>query len=169
MAPESGEGPRGAAARLHRMLAERGQTLATAESLTGGLIGATITAVPGVSATYLGGVICYDTRVKSEVLGVPAALLERHGAVHPEVALRMAEGVRDLTAATFGLAVTGVAGPDSQDGHPVGTVFAAVAGPGGTARSREFALSGDRALIRRHTVICGLDLVAETVARNTTG
>nr|WP_281260684.1 nicotinamide-nucleotide amidohydrolase family protein [Murinocardiopsis flavida] len=149
---------------MHRMLVERGLTLAAAESLTGGLIGATITAVPGVSASYLGGVISYDNQVKTGVLGVPADLLERCGAVHPEVATAMALGVRRLVPATFGLAVTGVAGPDPQDGRPPGTVFAAVAGPGGSVRSAEFALSGDRALIRNDTVLHGLELVAAMVA-----
>lgn len=159
--PESvGEGPRAVAARLHRILMERGQNLAAAESLTGGLIGATITAVPGVSTTYLGGVVCYDNRVKTDVLGVPAELLDRCGAVHSDVAAEMALGMRRLVPATFGLAVTGVAGPDRQDGHPPGTVFAAVAGPGGAVVGAEFALSGDRALIRSETVMRGLELVA---------
>ncbi|HEY8480138.1 MAG TPA: CinA family nicotinamide mononucleotide deamidase-related protein, partial [Spirillospora sp.] len=115
---------------VHRLLGERAETVATAESLTGGLIGAELTQAPGASATYAGGVVTYATEVKQRALGVPAELLAEHGAVHPDVAAAMATGVRDALGATYGLAVTGVAGPDPQDGRPVGTVYIAVSGPG---------------------------------------
>ncbi|MQA02061.1 MAG: nicotinamide-nucleotide amidohydrolase family protein [Streptosporangiales bacterium] len=109
-----------------------GATLAVAESLTGGLVGATVTDVPGASAVFRGGVIAYATDVKASVLGVDRELLATHGAVHPEVARQLATGVRELLQATYGLALTGVAGPDPQDGQPPGTVYVAVAGPAGT-------------------------------------
>lgn len=115
---------------VHRLLAERSATVATAESLTGGLLGARLTDMPGSSVTYAGGVVSYATRLKHQLLGVPADLLAAEGAVHPEVAAAMAAGVRDRLGASYGLAVTGVAGPDPQDGRPVGTVFIAVAEPG---------------------------------------
>ncbi len=109
-------------------LTARGQTIAVAESLTGGLVAAALTAVPGASAVVRGGVVAYATDLKAELLGVPADLLERYGAVHPEVAAAMAAGVRDRLRAGYGLATTGVAGPDPAEGKPVGTVYIAVAG-----------------------------------------
>lgn len=154
----------------HRLLAELGMTCATAESLTGGLIGAHLTAVPGASATYRGGVIVYATATKADTLGVPEGLLAEHGAVHPEVAAHMARGVRHLMGADVGLSVTGVAGPEPQDGKPVGTVHAAVATPGGVF-AREFRFTGDRSGIRDRTAEGALELLASTlegnVAKNT--
>jgi nicotinamide-nucleotide amidase len=150
---------------VHGLLAERGATAAVAESLTGGLIGAELTAMPGSSATFAGGVIAYATPLKHALLGVPEDLLAAHGAVHPEVAEAMARGVRDRLGATYGLAVTGVAGPEPQDGHPVGTVHVAVAGFGGAVATRTPALpvpaDGARArdVIRRMTVVHALDLL----------
>ncbi|GAA3754984.1 nicotinamide-nucleotide amidase [Spinactinospora alkalitolerans] len=158
---------RDAAVGVHRLLGARSATLATAESLTGGLIGAVLTDVAGASATYRGGVVAYATEVKARVLGVPEALLAEHGAVHPDVAAHMAHGVRRLLTATYGLAVTGVAGPEPQDGRPVGTVFAAVCGPGGPAEVAGFHLSGDRARIRCDTADQALWLLHETVAGTT--
>lgn len=114
-----------------RLLGAAGATVATAESLTGGLVGAALTAVPGASATYRGGVVAYATDLKADLLGVPRALLAAHGAVHPEVATAMADGVRRSAGATYGLATTGVAGPEPQDGQPVGQVWVAVSGPDG--------------------------------------
>ncbi|MBB0228422.1 nicotinamide-nucleotide amidohydrolase family protein [Streptomyces calidiresistens] len=127
-APEAEE----PAARLLWLLRRRGETVAAAESLTGGLVAAALTDAPGSSAAFLGSVTAYATAVKERVLGVDGALLEERGAVDPEVARRMALGVRDLMGADWGVATTGVAGPDPQDGHPPGTVFIAVAGPGAT-------------------------------------
>lgn len=150
---------------VHGLLAERGATVATAESLTGGLLGGELTGMPGSSATFAGGVVVYATRLKHSLLGVPTALLAAHGAVHPDVAKAMATGVRERLSATYGLAVTGVAGPDPQDGHPVGTVHAAVAGPGGrvVVRSPVLPVPGDgeraRGPIRRMTVVHALDLL----------
>src|SRR4051794_11779556 len=105
---------------VHGLLAERGATVAVAESLTGGLLGAELTAMPGSSATFAGGVIAYATPLKHALLGVPEDLLAAHGAVHPDVAAAMARGVRERLGASYGLAVTGVAGPGPPDGRAPG-------------------------------------------------
>ena len=145
------------AARIVRALGERGQTLATAESLTGGLLGAAITAVPGASAVYRGGVIAYATELKAVLLGVPGDLLAQHGPIHPGVAAAMATGARDRLGATWGLATTGVAGPDPADGFPPGTVH--IAASSGSPAARSLALAGDRDQIRRDTVGQALTLL----------
>jgi nicotinamide-nucleotide amidase len=136
---------------LHQALLARGETVAVAESLTGGALGATLTAVPGVSATFRGGVTAYATDLKASLLGVEAGLLERVGAVDAEVALQMARGVRERLGATYGLATTGVAGPDPQDGHQPGEVHLALAGPGG-GTARALRLPGGRAQVRAEAV-----------------
>lgn len=107
------------------ILALDGRTVATAESLTGGQLGATITSIPGASKVYRGGVVAYATDLKLSLLNVSDSLLESGGPVQADVALQMAVGVAENLNADFGLAVTGVAGPDSQDGHLPGTVFVA--------------------------------------------
>ena len=144
------------------LLREKGRTLAAAESCTGGLIAKRMTDLPGASQVFLGGVVSYTNFVKANVLGVPQALLEEYGAVSEPVARAMAEGVRRITGADYGVSVTGVAGPDSDErGNPVGTVFIGLSGPDGThchpcrfgKRSRDHirALSANTALdlIRR--------------------
>ena len=146
-------------ARIVGVLGERGQTLATAESLTGGMLGAAITEIPGASAVYRGGVVAYATELKTALLGVPADLLAEHGPVHPDVAWAMATGVRDRLGATWGLATTGVAGPDSVDGLPPGTVH--IAASAGVPATRALALAGDRNDIRRDTVEEALKLLWE--------
>ncbi|GAA2002006.1 CinA family protein [Nocardiopsis rhodophaea] len=151
------------AAAVHRLLRGAGATVATAESLTGGLIGAVLTGIAGASATYRGGAIAYATDLKSGVLGVPRELLERQGAVDPDVARSMAAGVRDRLASDFGLAVTGVAGPEPQGGRPVGLVYIAVAGPGGAQEVREFVFPGDRYQVRSSTVVQALGMLADSV------
>jgi nicotinamide-nucleotide amidase len=145
-------------------LQARGETIATAESLTGGLIGATLTSVPGVSAIYRGGVISYATDLKQTLVGVSERTLAEHGAVSQLTAVEMALGIAQRCDATWGVAVTGVAGPDSQEGHPAGTVFTAVARKPPAAGAwddqqadsvvcvRELSLSGDRGAIREQTV-----------------
>ncbi|SFN12401.1 MULTISPECIES: CinA family nicotinamide mononucleotide deamidase-related protein [Actinomadura] len=150
---------------VHRLLAGRGETVAAAESLTGGLIGAELTRTPGSSATYGGGVVAYATDVKRRLLGVPGELLAAHGAVHPDVAAAMAAGVRDALGTTYGLAVTGVAGPDPQDGHPVGTVYIGLAGPqeSRTVVGPRLPVPGNgpetRGVVRRMTVVHALELL----------
>jgi PncC family amidohydrolase len=143
------------------LLGAAGATLATAESLTGGRLAATVTAVPGASASYVGGFVTYATELKETLLGVPPELVERYGVVSGECARAMAVGCRDLTGATYALATTGVAGPDSQEGHPVGTVFVGLAGPDGvTALSLE--LVGNRHQIQERACrealsgLCGI-------------
>jgi nicotinamide-nucleotide amidase len=146
---------------VHRLLLEAGATLATAESLTGGLLGAALSSTPGASQTYRGGAVLYATQTKSSVIGVPADLLDERGPVDADVAVAMADGVRVRFGATFGLATTGVAGPTAQSGQPVGTVFLALVGPGGPGQSvvARLALVGDRTRIRRSSVLTALDLV----------
>ncbi|MFE3072886.1 CinA family protein [Streptomyces sp. NPDC059247] len=158
------------AARVLALLAERGHTLAVAESLTGGLVAAELTSVPGASAVFRGSVTAYATPLKHELLGVDPDLLAARGAVDPEVALQMAAGVRDRLGADWGIATTGVAGPDLQDGQPVGTVYVAVAGPAATdARAGKVAalrLNGDRAEIRRESVRSVLELLRGELPAN---
>jgi nicotinamide-nucleotide amidase len=159
----------GLAREVHEALLERGQTVAVAESLTGGALGAALVAVPGVSATFRGGVIAYATGLKAELLGVDAALLARRGPVDPEVAVAMAAGVRRRLGATWGLATTGVAGPDPQDGHPPGAFFVALAGPDGS-RVEALARDGDRAAVRAAAVDAALALLRTAVtAGNASG
>lgn len=146
------------ARQLIALLLLGGQTLAVAESLTGGMLAATLTAIPGASAVFRGAVVAYATEIKAAMLGVPPDLLARHGAVHPEVAAAMAEGVRGAMTATVGAATTGVAGPDPSDGQPVGTVYIAVSAGRDTA-VRALALTGDRHRIRVATVGCSLRLL----------
>ncbi|MUL40141.1 CinA family protein [Streptomonospora sp. PA3] len=152
------------AAAALRALEAAGATLATAESLTGGLIGAALTSVPGASAVYRGGAVAYATELKARMLGVPRELLEARGAVDPDVASAMARGAAAVLEADFGLAVTGVAGPEPQDGRTAGTVFAAVHGTGGLSRVSEFFLTGDRAEIRAATTEQALRLLRSEVA-----
>jgi nicotinamide-nucleotide amidase len=128
-----------------------GQTVAVAESLTGGLVAAALTDVPGSSAAFRGGVVAYATELKAELLGVDAMMLRRHGAIYPPVAAAMAQGVRARLGATYGVATTGVAGPASADGQPVGTAHIAVSVADDTV-VRTIALAGDRHEIRRLTV-----------------
>jgi nicotinamide-nucleotide amidase len=148
----------GLAAQIVGLLTRRRQTVAVAESLTGGLLGAAITTVPGASSVFRGGVIAYATDVKAALLGVSAALLAERGAVDPEVAGAMAAGVRERLGAAIGAATTGVAGPDAADGKPPGTVHIAVSTAGGTV-VQTLALSGGRDEIRRDTVERSLRLM----------
>lgn len=158
MAITQPESSRGVAAEVLSLLQERGWTLATAESLTGGLVGAAVTAVPGSSMTYVGGVVSYATRVKRSLLGVPAEIVERSGVVSAACAEAMAFGARAVLGADIALSTTGVAGPDPQEGRPVGLVFVAVADPGGV-EVRELRCSGDRDAVREAAVAAALDLV----------
>lgn len=148
------------------LLAERGETLAVAESLTGGLVAAELTAVPGASKSFRGSVTAYATTLKRDVLGVDATLLEERGAVDPEVAQQMAAGVREVLGASWGIATTGVAGPEPQDGQPVGTVFVAVVGPDGSGKVAALGLNGGRVEIRRESVRSVLKLLSGELHEN---
>lgn len=139
-------------ARIVGALIERGLTIAVAESLTGGLLIAELIRTPGASAAVLGGVVAYNTELKHTVLRVDAGLLAEHGPVHPDVAIQMAQGVREVlavggTSADVGIATTGVAGPDSQGGHSPGTAFIGIATAEG-AHAVGVTLTGDRQGIR---------------------
>jgi len=151
-----------------RALVERRQTLAVAESLTGGLIAATIVEIPGVSAVFRGGLVVYATDLKHALAGVPEKLLADRGPVDPDVALALAAGARERCAADWGLATTGVAGPDPQDGKPVGMVYVAVAGPAGAA-VRELRLPGSRAEIRAASVVAALSLLVDELHGSAAG
>ncbi|MFG3498128.1 CinA family protein [Streptomyces sp. NPDC047928] len=159
-----------AAARVLRLLAERDETLAVAESLTGGLVAAELTSVPGASRSFRGAVTAYATALKGELLGVDPGLLAERGAVDAEVAAQMAAGVRARLGAEWGIATTGVAGPEEQDGKPVGTVYVAVSGPVGdtlgTGKVARLRLNGDRAEIRRESVRSVLELLASELSEN---
>lgn len=140
------------AERLVELLKARGLTCATAESCTGGGVGSALTAVPGSSAVFLGGVISYANAVKHDVLGVSAATLDTVGAVSPETAAQMAEGARRLTKADLTVSVTGIAGPDGGSAEkPVGLVWFGLATPGGT-RTERAIFAGDRAAVREQAV-----------------
>lgn len=144
-------GTAGLAAAAIGLLGRAGCTVAAAESLTGGLVTAALTAVPGASVVVRGGVVAYATDLKAGLLGVPAGLLAREGPVDPDVAAAMAAGVRRLTGASWGLATTGVAGPGPADGKAQGTVFIAAAGPG-KKLGRELRIAGERQEVRDKTV-----------------
>ncbi|WP_267243798.1 CinA family protein [Streptomyces sp. PR69] len=154
------------AAQVLALLAERGETLAAAESLTGGLVAAELTAVPGASRAFRGSVTAYATALKEDLLGVDGTLLAQRGAVDPEVAAQMAAGVRRTLGASWGLATTGVAGPDTQDGQPVGTVFLAVSGPEGQEKVAALRLNGDRAEIRMESARSVLELLSGELHEN---
>jgi PncC family amidohydrolase len=138
-----------------------GKTLATAESLTGGGIGAAITSVSGASAVYVGGIVSYVNRVKRDQLGVPEEILNTQGAVSAPVAQAMAQGAKAALGSDVAVSVTGLAGPDGDEfGHPVGTVFIGYADDR-TNFAREYHFDGDRAQVREQTICAALSLVLE--------
>jgi len=141
-----------------RLLRERGQSLATAESLTGGLLGGRVTTVPGASEYYRGGVVAYATEAKAGLLGVDQRLLDQYGPVNEQVAGAMAAGARRAFEAGTGLATSGVAGPTEQGGQPVGTVCLAVADAADTVATTMRA-PGDRAQVRAWAATLALDLL----------
>ena len=141
-----------------------GKTIATAESLTAGLISATLATIPGASNVLRGGIVAYATDLKASALHVPQALLDKGGPIQTPVAGAMAVGARAWAEADFGLACTGVAGPDEQEGHPVGEVHVAVAGPTeGAVRTHSLTLTGDRDGIRHGTVLVVLGMVLDAL------
>lgn len=155
------------AAELIAALRERGWTLGVAESLTGGEVASELVSVPGASAALWGAVVAYATPVKHTVLGVDAALLAEHGPVHAEVALQMADGVRRAVAvdgrpADVGISTTGIAGPESPDGQPVGTVHVGVVTPR-VRLARMQVFRGSRAEIRRQATDAVISLALAAV------
>lgn len=156
------------AARVHRLLDASGATVATAESLTGGRLAAALTSLPGASRTYVGGVVAYATETKVDLLGVPADLVAGQGVVSAACAEAMADGIRERTGATYALSTTGVAGPDTQEGRPVGTVFVGLSGPSET-RSAVFTLVGGRSEVQVGACAEALDMLVAHLRVEETG
>jgi nicotinamide-nucleotide amidase len=151
------------AQQVHELLLDRGETVAVAESLTGGLTSAALTTSPGSSATFRGGVVVYATDLKTLLADVPLELLEARGAVDPQVAAALAWGARRRLGATWGLGLTGVAGPDPQDGQPVGTVHIGLAAAEGEPQVRSERLPGDRDAIRGAAVEAALSMLRDSL------
>lgn len=144
----------------------RGWMIAVAESCTGGELCTRLSALPGSSSAFLGGVIPYADSVKSALLGVSPSLISSHGAVSSEVALAMARGVRERLGADIGLGITGIAGPaGARPGKPVGLVYIAVSAPVGEDDVRRYELSGARADIRFASVEASLELLTEVLTK----
>ena len=147
------------AENLVELLKARGLVCATAESCTGGGVGSAITGVPGSSAVFAGGVISYSNDVKRDVLGVSAESLDKYGAVSPQVAAQMADGVRRLLKADLAVSLTGIAGPDGgSDEKPVGLVWFGLSTPSGT-RTEKCLFRGDRAQVRAQAVVHALGML----------
>lgn len=152
------------AERLQADCLRRRLTVALAESCTGGLVAATLTAVPGSSAYLLGGVVSYADEAKRDVLGVDPSVLSAHGAVSAQVARAMAVGVRERFGADLAASVTGIAGPDGgSPAKPVGLTYVGVADSGGVD-VRRFVWTGDRAANRRDSVVAALELLIDRAA-----
>jgi len=149
--------------RLQATCLARGLTVATAESCTGGLVGHALTSIPGASSYYLGGLITYADALKRDLAGVPAEVLETHGAVSAQVAIAMAEGVRDRIGADVAVSVTGVAGPDGGTGSkPVGLTYVGIA-DGHGSDVRRYRWVGDRASNQLDSALAVLELAIERV------
>ncbi|WP_333619837.1 CinA family protein [Dietzia sp.] len=152
-----------AAQALVRAASAAGLTVATAESLTAGMVASTIAGVPGASAVLRGGLVVYATELKSLLAGVPEETLDAHGAVSAETAAALAEGAARRCGADLGVGLTGVAGPDLQEGKPAGTVFVATSRRGEGAGVARLALGGDRAQIRAAATLAGLEMLRSAV------
>lgn len=150
------------ALRLVHVLADAGLTVATCESLTGGLVGATITSIPGASAVFRGGLITYASDLKAALAGVDAQWIAEHGVVNDTTARQMATGCAHTCQADLGLACTGVAGPDRQDGQRPGTVHIAVAHDA-QVFTRQLSLSGEREAVRLGTVSALLEFTCHVI------
>ena len=147
------------AALVHQRLRARGETLACAESITGGGLADLLSGTPGASATYVGGVVSYATRIKRDLLGVTADQV-----VSADCAAQLAVGVRTLMGTDWALSTTGVAGPDTQDDQPVGTVYVGVVGPNGTGVHR-LSLTGDRGQIRAAACRAAVQVLVDELER----
>lgn len=161
MSPE-GTDPTELAHSIIEALTARGESVAVAESLTGGLVAAALTSIPGASVVVRGGIVAYATELKSALLGVPADLLAQRGPVDAQVAAAMAAGVRDRLGSSYGIATTGVAGPGPADGKPAGTVYVAVDGPTRSA-TRELRVPGRREDVRIESVRSVLSLLVSAL------
>jgi len=146
------------AARAIDRLIHRGQTIAVAESCTGGGLGAELTSIPGSSEAFVGGVIAYSDRIKMDLLNVSEEALDRHGAVSKRVAEEMAAGARSVCKADWGIGITGVAGPGGGSAEkPIGTVWIAVVGPGST--TVRIVFDGDRSQVREQATTQALEML----------
>ena len=151
------------AARLVEMLKQRSLTIATAESLTAGLMASTIASVPGASAVLMGGVVAYDERIKQQLLSVRAETLQTNGVYSPECAMEMAQGARLALGVDVALSCTGIAGPDGgTPENPVGTVYIGMSCPRGTI-AQTFQFTGDRQSVREQSVAHALQMALEAV------
>jgi nicotinamide-nucleotide amidase len=160
----------GRSGRLGALLLASGRTIAVAESCTGGLLAGAITAVPGSSRYFRGGVVAYHNDVKAGALGIPPSLLAAHGAVSREVAVAMAEGAIARMGADVAVATTGVAGPGGgTKGKPVGTVWIAVADRRGVRRAHRHRFGGDRGEVRRATVRAALEAAVSLLGEDGEG
>jgi len=152
-----------------RLLKQANETVGVAESLTAGGVMAALTSVPGASSVFRGGVVSYATPLKQRLLAVDADLIAREGVIHADVAAQMAAGARTITTfdddqpTTWGVGTTGVAGPDPQDGKPVGMVFIGVASPDGTRAWGPFSFPGSRERVREATVLEALSRLREVL------
>ncbi|MDQ4055663.1 MAG: CinA family protein [Actinomycetota bacterium] len=153
--------------KVHELLESREATVSSAESLTGGRLATALTEVPGSSSTFKGGVVAYATEMKVALLGVPQEVVDTHGVVSAECAEAMAQGVRSLTGATYGVSTTGVAGPASQEGKPPGTVFIGLAGPDGVT-SVALELEGERSEITQQTLDAALAVFEDALREEET-
>jgi nicotinamide-nucleotide amidase len=150
---------------VSELLRERNQTLATAESCTGGLLGSRITDIPGSSAYYLGGIVCYTAQAKTDLAGVDPALIREHGEVSEPVAIALANGIRERFGATWGIGITGIAGPGGgTETKPVGTIHLAVAGPNGH-KHRHLLWQGPRTIVKWYATQQGLDLLRRSILK----
>ncbi|KAI0468406.1 putative competence/damage-inducible protein CinA [Xylaria cf. heliscus] len=157
-----------------RLLRSAGETVGVAESLTAGGVMAALTSVPGASAAFRGGIVSYATPLKQLLLDVDTELIAREGVIHADVAVQMAEGARrattfDDTPTTWGIGTTGVAGPDSQDGKPVGTVFIGIAFPHGNQSWGPFSFPGTRERVREATVAEALSRLRDALSARSGG
>ncbi|NUT73041.1 CinA family protein [Pseudarthrobacter sp. C4D7] len=146
-----------------RQAIDAGKTVATAESLTAGMVSAVLADTPGASGMLQGGVVAYQNSVKELVLNVPADLLARVGSVDPDVASAMAAGARTVLGADVGLSTTGVAGPEAHDGKPVGRVYVGIATAAGAA-AYEYTFTGSRPDIRAAACAAALERLLESLA-----
>lgn len=153
------------AAAVHAALRRRGETVAVAESLTGGLLAAALSEQAGASRTFRGALVVYATDLKSTLAGVPAGLLAAEGPVARSVALELARGARARCVADWGVGLTGVAGPEPHGGQPVGTVWVGVAGPpSGAGQTVAARFGGDRAGVRSAAVTLALQTLLEMMS-----